>query len=205
MKIWFGKRFSWILIVLGLITINNLSLCYNQQDLANFLATKTCTHCDLSNANLQGYILDHANLEHTNLSGANLSGTQISFANLKYTNLQNTIFNSSLLRNTDFSFANAYHASFVNTHLHNSKFTHTILAQANFTSATAYQTDFSGAHLDNTLFGHTDLHSSIWHDTSGSIITNDRTNFCCTKMSDHSVRSEPNQKCSREEMQNCQA
>lgn len=84
------QRIVWMVYMgmfLGMFLIQGNAAAFNPVDLNKLLATKSCTHCDLSGAklfgaNLGNANLDGANLHEANLRGANLGGTNLFGANL---------------------------------------------------------------------------------------------------------------------------
>lgn len=176
---------------------------YNPDHLKQLIKTRVCQKCDLTKAMLQGYILPNANVEGTDFTGANLTGTQFQNANFKDAILDDVNFSSSLLHYIDFTGIKARRTKFVNTHLKFSKFIDADLSEANFTSSTPYMTDFNGSIFYNTRFDHADMYKAILRNTSGNIITDDRTNICCTTMSTGRVESLMGYKCGHQETSSC--
>ena len=202
-------------LLLILITFNLTTFGYNPEHVqklkdAHLNGKVVCKNCDFSSPNpqtdrlnMQGYILPNCDLEGSNFEGSNFSGTQFPGSNFSHANLQQTIFSSSYLQNCNFSYANANGALFVNTRLNYSKFLNAILANTNFTYANLWYTNLTGAHFDQTSFNHSDLLHAILKDSTGQILTDDRTSFCCTKMADGSIKSEENGLCGLIQLQTC--
>lgn len=201
-------------IFLLLASLHCIAFGYNPEHVqklkaAHLTGQVVCKNCDFASPdpndrlNLQGYILPNCDLEGSDFEGSNLSGTQFPNSNFSHANLQKTIFSSSYLQNCDFSYVNGHGALFVNTRLNNSKFLNAILAQTNFTYANLWYTNFTGAHFDNTTFNHSDLLHAILTNSTGGILTDDRTSFCCTTLADNSIRSEQNGLCGLIQMQTC--
>lgn len=176
---------------------------YNPEHFKQLIKTKSCQKCDLTKAMLQGYILPNADVEGTDFTGANLTGTQFPNGKFKDAILDGVDFSSSLLHHVDFTGIKARKTKFVNTHLKYSKFIDADLSEANFTSSTPYMTDFNGSIFSNTRFDHADMYKAILRNTSGNIITDDRTNICCTTMSTGRVESLMGYKCGHQETSSC--
>jgi uncharacterized protein YjbI with pentapeptide repeats len=201
-------------LFLIIISLNLTILGYNPEHVqklkdAHLTGKVICKNCDFSSPdpsdrlNLQGYILPGCDLEGSNFEGSNLSGTQFPGSNFSRANLQKTVFSSSHLQNCNFSYVNANEALFVNTRLNYSEFLNAILAKTNFTYANLWYTNFNGAHFDDTIFNHSDLLHAVLTDSTGGILTDDRTSFCCTTLADRSIRSEQNGLCGLIQMQTC--
>lgn len=194
-------RFNLFFMIL--IGYHLTSSSYNPEHFKQLITTKICKKCDLTKAMLQGYNLPNANVEGTDFTGANLTGTQFPHANFKDAILNDVNFSSSLLQHIDFTGIKARRTKFVNTHLKYSNFTNADLTDANFTSSTPYQTDFNGSIFHDTRFDHADMYKAILRNTTGNIITDDRTNICCTVMSNGTVESLMGYKCGHQETSSC--
>jgi len=98
---------------------------------------------DLSDANLEGADLSHANLKRAGLSGANLEGADLSHANLKRAGL----FDANL-EGADLSRANLEEASFCGANLKGADLFDANLEGADLFNANLKGADLSGANLE---------------------------------------------------------
>lgn len=191
------------LLLIFTLTIQLPIHTYNPDHLKQLIKTRTCQKCDLTNAPLQGYILNKANVEGSDFTNAQMSGTQFEDAIFKDTILDKATLSSSLLNRADFTGTQARGTLFVNTHLRYAKFIKADLSDANFTSSTPFKTDFNGAKFHDTRFDHADMLNAILQNTVGNIITDYRTNICCTIMSDGSIASLHGYKCGHQQTSSC--
>jgi tetratricopeptide (TPR) repeat protein len=102
-------------------------------DLNQFLGTKKCSQCDLSNAGLV-----QADLTGADLAGANLAGANLSQANLKGADLQGA----------DLEGTSLYGANLTGANLTGANLTGTDLRNAYVDNATLEGVDLDSAHLD---------------------------------------------------------
>lgn len=93
------------------------------RNIIKLLVERQCVGC-----NLQGAVLDYADLRFTNLSKANLDDARLNLATLKGANLQGAS-------------------------LHKTQFKGADLSNADFRGAVTEGADFSGTYLAGTLFG----------------------------------------------------
>ena len=76
-----------IILTLSITLLATQSFGYQDKDLERLRSTSKCIKCDLSEADLGGYLLMGASLISSNLTGAKLQGADLTNANLSEANL----------------------------------------------------------------------------------------------------------------------
>lgn len=134
-------------VVLSCFGFTKPTLAFNQQDVEQLRATRTCSRCDLSGADLSGANLSGVNLRDANLSKTNLSRANLKNADLTGVNLEGAVLEGANLSNATLTGANLRSAMLENANLAFTGLLGANLEAANMRGAQTQFTNFRGANF----------------------------------------------------------
>lgn len=127
----------------------------SEADLNNFLKTKECIYCDLSNSILCRYITE--NLSSSNIDSSDLHNIRVTWCDMSYSNFTNSFIYSSnfvnaVLLKVNFQHSRLDYSSLTLSHLSEASFSNTSLKKVDFSSANLSSADFTGANTKGVKF-----------------------------------------------------
>jgi uncharacterized protein YjbI with pentapeptide repeats len=173
------RLFLASLPILPIVLLSSSAQAFNPEQLAQFLQTKQCQNCDLSNAPLDRLNLSGANLQGANLSNAMLTGTNLSNANLQGANVQSANLNDAYLYRANLSGTN-----FSNAKLQKAYLRETTLINTDFSRADLQSVDLQGNNLGQALFPGSNLSGANLSQTIGITIVSTRVGTRQSPLSD---------------------
>ena len=131
------------------------------EDLVNAPRDPETGHFDMSNADLQGAILNGANFEYANFRGANLQGANLNGANLQWTGFENANLEGANLERAEFYESFLESANLRNANLRNASLQDALLINANLNGADLRNADMRGVDLRGADLRNANLENAV--------------------------------------------
>lgn len=133
---------------------------YDEAQLKQFISTRKCDGCNLSNADLSHKWVDNISLVGANLNGARFDFTEFDKSTLTRASIQNAIFRFSVFDSTDFSHTDLKGSAIISTRFKRvnfagSDFSNASLKGSTFSSVNFNNSNFTDAELSNAVFDYT--------------------------------------------------
>lgn len=158
-------------LLISTIWLSSPAIAGNSMDIEQFLETKRCIQCDLSEVEFVNKDLSGARLTSTDLSAANLENSNLSQSDLSQGDLSYAKFNKCQLKGANFTESNLSESSFIEADLSEANLSGAYLVKANFNRANLKGTKFTSlfgkpANLKQVNFSDANLQSSVLRNTN---------------------------------------
>lgn len=130
---------------------------YDDAQLKQFISTRQCDGCNLSNANLSHKWLSYVSLVGANLNGAKFEFTEFDKSNLTGASIQNAAFAFAEFDSTDFSHTDLKGSAIIST-----RFKVVNFAGSDFSSASLKGSTFSGVNFNDADFSDAELSNAVF-------------------------------------------
>jgi uncharacterized protein YjbI with pentapeptide repeats len=150
-------------LVLCFLTLSVPSFSFTQSALKNLEKHGSCSGCDLTDIQLQGWDLNGANLQNSDLSGADLSRAKLNGARLDGAHLGEASFYGAELKGAVLNGANLTGAEFDGAKMQKAKLIQAYFEMTSFENAHMEKADLSGGRGGMFVnFSGANVSEAIW-------------------------------------------